>query len=274
MSFIKLCEGDPLLSLLRETFKANPISVPEERIRPLVVLSKTKTTTYLGPLEDLLVGNAAIMIAPEDSTMADVSSKSTKKVSLKIGLQIMDGFLKGFGVGSGTIASSFEGTSEVSFSFQNVTRNYINVTALSKLFKNRKFDPNDAIVNSFIDDEAKCLIITSVITSNNFTMRKAENSEVNIDFDVKAISDSLSTENKIIVSSSNSLEISFKGKKQLAFAYTAAVFEIDDDGYCSYSNEPDKSFLTNSPDEEGTDEEEPEYFIEEEFGLREIEFKN
>jgi hypothetical protein len=274
MSFIKLCSDDPLLSLLRETFNANPISVPEERIRPLVVLSKTKVTTYLGPIDDLLVTGSTITIAPEDSSMANVSAKSSKSVSVDLGLQVMDGFLKGFGVGSGTIKSSFDDTDKVSFSFQNVTRNYVNVTALSKLLKNRKFDTTDPIVKTFISEEAKCLIITSVITSNNFTMKKEGKRDTNIDFDIKAIRDSLSTENKVEVSSSNSVEISFKGQKQLAFAYTAAVFEIDDDGNSSFSNEPDKSFLTTSPDDEDFENFEPEYFMEEEFGLSDIEFDN
>lgn len=272
MSFIKLCSDDPILSLLRKTWNANPITVPEERIRPLVVLSKTKITTYLGPIEDLLVTGPAVSLTSQDSLMANVSATSSKSVSLDLGLQVMDGFLKGFGVGSGTVKSAFEDTTEISFSFQNVSRNYINSTALSKLLKNRKFDPNDPIVKKFIDEEAKCLIITSVITSNNFTMKKEQHGGANIDFNVDAISNSLSTDNKVEVSSSNSLEISFKGKKQLAFAYTAAIFEIDDDGNSSYSNEPDKSYLTTSPDDTDLENFEPEYFIEDEFGLSDIEF--
>lgn len=272
MNFIKLCHNDKLLSLLRETFSANPIKVPEERIKPLVVLSKKKSTTYLGPLEDLLFDGSGLSIDRKDSQMADVSATSSKSVSIKLGLQIMDGFLKGFGVGSGAIKSSFSDTTEVSFSFQNVCREYIEVTALTKALKNKKLDPNDAIVKAFIEESAKCLVITSVITSNSFTMKKDTRKGTNVDFNIKAINDSLSSENKIEASSSNNLEISFKGTKQLAFAYTAIILEIDDDGNISYSTEADQSDLTVLPDDEGIEEIEPEYFIEEEFVLSNIEF--
>lgn len=274
MTFIKLCSDDNLLNLLRETFSANPIKVPEERIKPLVVLSKKKSTTYLGPIENLLIRATGLSVDTKDSQMADVSATSTKSVSLDLGLQIMDGFLKGFGAGSGVIKSSFSDTSKVSFSFQNVHREYIEVTALTKALKNRKLDPSDAIVKAFIEEKAKCLVITSVITSNSFTMKKDALKGTNVDFNIKAINDSISSENKIEASSSNNLEISFKGKKQLAFAYTAIVLEIDDQGNISYSTETDKSYLTVSPDDEDIEETEPEYFIEDEFSLNDIEFND
>ncbi|MBZ4033906.1 hypothetical protein K6T82_03960 [Flavobacterium sp. 17A] len=272
MSFIKLCSDDKLLKTLRETFSANPITVPEERIKPLVVLSRTNSTTYLGPINDLIENGELVKIEIKDSVMANVSGTSSKSVKVNIGLQIMDGFLKGFGVGSGAIKSSFNDTKQVSFSFQNVHRYYVDVTALTKNLKNRKFDPKDPIVKAFIEEKAKCHVITSVITSNNFSMKKEEQNGTNIDFNINAINSSLGSENKIEASSSSKLEISFKGQKQLAFAYTAAILEIDIDGNVSYSTESDESFLTNTPEDNDTEFIEPEYFIENAFGLSEIKF--
>lgn len=75
--------------------------------------------------------------------MADVSGKRSRKGSFDLGLQILEGFLKGFGVPLAGIMVKLEGASEVSFSFKNVNRMFVDINALGRALTDCQIDPQN-----------------------------------------------------------------------------------------------------------------------------------
>ncbi|HET9983364.1 MAG TPA: hypothetical protein VFQ38_07245 [Longimicrobiales bacterium] len=105
---LPLCSNDPLVKTLQDVFGANIVRVPEERIRPVVVLaSDGKKTSFRGELAPLLVGGAPIDVPVAESQMASVSGKRSKSVDLGLGLKILGGFLQALGVPSAGIGAQF-----------------------------------------------------------------------------------------------------------------------------------------------------------------------
>lgn len=249
MSILKLCNNDPLLQILKQTFNANPIKIPEERIKPLVVFSgKNKKYKYIGGIEYLLSDPSSLNLQVYNSQMANLSSAKSKSIDAKLGLQVMDGFLQGFGTKGVSLDSAFEGVQKVSFSFQNVSRSYIDMGKLCAELSKRKFDLENLVNKRFLDDEEMCIIIDSIITSNNFSIIVEETSKSDFKFDIPEIQNILTLSgNKISSSSASSLNISFEGETTLAFAFTSFVLNCDEDGSIYYEGESDKMHLTVIP---------------------------
>src|SRR5262245_25223330 len=125
MAFLKLCD-DKLVTTLRDVFNANIVRVPEERVRPLTVIaSRDGRSDFRGALALLLKNGQPLSVQMQNSRVADVSGKRSRLISLDLGLQILEGFLKGFGVPSAGLATKFSGASAVSFTFKDVNRAYV-----------------------------------------------------------------------------------------------------------------------------------------------------
>lgn len=272
MPFLNLCKNDDLLITLKDTFKANPIQVPEARIQPFSVFSKTKRVIkYLGQVTALLTDNTPIGIPIDNSQMANLSSTRTKTVSMNLGLQIMDGFLKGLGANAASISFAFDKVRKLSFAFENVNRQYVDIGALCKILNQRKFDSENPVATSFINEDAECLIVDSTITSNNFNIKVEESSETGFSFDIPAIDKILSSGgNNINVKTEGAMQISFNGPTQLAFAFTAFLLKVEHDGSIYYEGEPDRMYLTKAPHEE-ENRIPPPVLLNEQPGLSEIE---
>ncbi len=268
----KLCNDDGLLKILKEIFNANPIKIPEERIKPLIVFSgKNKKYKYIGEIENLLFDTSPINPDLKDSHMAILSATKSKSIDTKLGIQLMSGFLQGFGAKGISLDSFFEGVEKISFSFQNVNRKYVDVGKLCLEFSKRKFNLEHPVIKRFLDEDEMCIIVDSIIISNNFSIKVDRTSKIDFKFNIPEIQNILSSsENKISSSSSSSLDISFEGEKSLAFAFTGFVLNCDEDGSIYFEGEADKMHLTAIPNVEDTIPPNID-LLESEFGLLEIE---
>jgi hypothetical protein len=235
MSFLNLCP-DPLIKTLREVFGANIIRVPEERIQPLcVIASKENRSKFRGALAPLVSGQPELVFSSTDiisSQMADVSGRRSRKVSLDLGLQILDGFLQGFGIPSAGISSKFEGASEVSFSFKNVKRYYVDNNWLGRMLSGRIIDKNNPAAEIFFrDDPYSFLVIDSVITSSDFSISVEKTSNKDFKIDVPVIQTLVAQASaEVKVSTSSGYDLIFQGTKNLSFAFSCVQLYLNQTG--------------------------------------------
>jgi hypothetical protein len=204
--------------------------------------------------------------------MANLSATKSKSIDTQLGLQIMNGFLQGFGTNGVSLDFAFNSVKKVSFSFQNVNRSFLDVGKLCSELNKRKFDLTNPINQSFLKEIEECIIIDSVISSNNFSMKVEETTQTDFKFDIPEIQNIInSSDNKISANSSNSLEISFQGEIPLAFAFSSFIINCDEDGSIYYEGEADKMHLTSIPNDSEIFTPENIDLLESEFGLLEIE---
>lgn len=229
MSLFRLCNDDQLVNTLHGVFRANILRIPEARIQPLrVVAAFPHSTHFWGYLTELLSGNFDGEPAVQQSSMADIAGKRSKNINLELGLQILEGFLGGFGLPSAVIASQFSGAKTVSFSFQEVMRYYISPAKLGKLLQGHALDSSNGSNDIFFRKEAILLVIDSVITSMDFSIKVGEATTGSFKLDVPTIQDIVGKANTAIqVESSTGLDITFKGDKPLSFAFTCLRCEVD-----------------------------------------------
>jgi hypothetical protein len=235
MAYLGLCP-DPLLQTLRDVFGANIVRVPEERIQPLsVIASKEGRAKFRGALAPLISGEPEMAFDPAHfitSQMADVSGKRSRKVNLELGLQILEGFLQGFGIPAAGVSSKFRGASEVSFSFKNVKRCYIDNNWLGRILAGRFIDKNNPAAEIFFrDDGYSFLVIDSVITSSDFSISVDRASARNFSLDVPAIQTLLSQAKAgVEVTTSSGYDLIFQGAKELSFAFSCVQLYLNKQG--------------------------------------------
>lgn len=237
MGILKLCDNDPLVQTLAEVFHANIVRVPEERVRPLCVIgAHRRRLAYRGGLGDLLAGERlAELYAPvfKSAEMADVAGKRSRRVDAKLGLDIMGGFLRGFGVPAAAgIQAQFAGAAEVSFSFGKVQRQYIEPSQLGCLLAGRCLDAANPVAACFLQDDAwDCLLIDSVITSSDFSIQVERRAQQDFRLDIPAIEQVLSSAKAgMTVAGASALSLTFQGPKPLTFAFSCQRLLLDQNG--------------------------------------------
>jgi hypothetical protein len=236
MPFLKLCHNDPLLSLLRDTFNANPVRVPEQRILPLcAIIQLGDKSKFLGRIENLMTDTTFLTMDVQSSQMADVSAKKSRTVNLKLGLEVLDGFLSGMGAGSASIKGAFQGVEKVSFSFQNVVREWLDIGELGSKLIRRNLNPDNATSSDIINNQYPLLVIDSIITSNNFTINIEKTLSESFKLNIPEIETLIHfKDNSLEIKSSNGKEISFKGPQPLAFAFSGIRLYSDIMGQISF----------------------------------------
>ena len=232
-----LCREDYLISTLRDTFRANIVRVPEERIRPLqiVAYSKGKKTSLRGNLGAMLTPDSTFdpqNIAFLSSPMADVAGRSSRSVNLDVGLNILEGFLQGLSIPSAGISAQFKGVTEVSFSFQDVERIYIDINELGQKLDNQFLNrTNPASYIFFNDSDHACLVIDSVVVSSSFAISIEKTREHDYSLDVPAIQEMVADLNTDIqIKTTAGRDLVFEGEKKLAFAFSCVRMQLDEDG--------------------------------------------
>lgn len=240
MAFLKLCSGDEIVDTLREVFGANIIRVPEERIQPLSVIAVCdKKTGFRGALENILDGSSGpgtprTPLGTDlvlNSHMANLSGKKTTSVDVKLGLEILDGFLQGFGIPGAVVSVHFGQVSSVSFSFQEVIRKYLDIGVVGRLLSGRIVDfSNPAAAIYRPKGECDLLVVDSLICSRSFVIH-ADRAH-NVDFHAKLpeIRRCLGAQSAVQISSATGLDLSFQGDRDLGFAFSCVRLCLDKKG--------------------------------------------
>lgn len=246
MAYLGLCDDEPVKTL-RNIFGANVVRVPEERIKPVcVVAASSGKTSFRGELIHLLKGSG-LDLKPKDyvsSQMSDLSGSRSRSVNLKLGLEIMDGFLKGFGIPSAGISTHLQRATKVSFSFKDVARTYVDINWLGRVLNGKVIDDQNPAANIFINDYYKFLVIDSVIGSSDFSISVEESSEQGFKLNLPAIQTFVAQANaEVSVSSTTGLDLTFQGNKRLTFAFSCVRLFLEEDGSIASIEPAFKNYL-------------------------------
>jgi hypothetical protein len=235
MGFLGLCKDDELVNTLRDVFIANILRIPEERIQPLCVIAKKKRKVrYWGKLSDLVRKGSLLQLDSEDFTlspMSNLSGKKSKQVETKLGLKILEGFLDGFGLPSSEIRAQLKSVSKVSFSFRDVKRKYIDPTKFGKLLRGISLDRKNRSNEIFLSEGYDFIVIDSIITSSDFSIKMDEKEAGNASINIEAIKEVAGKfDTGMEVSSLTGLDLYFKGPKHLTFAFSCVLLKLNPDG--------------------------------------------
>ena len=229
----RICKNQ-ITDQIRDLFNANPLKVPEARIKPLCILEVEKNKAqFLGDFKFLVQGGFNHELPIHASDVAEVSDKKSKKIDFNLGFGILGTFIKAFGAEPAGISAALTKTKKMAFSFSNVQRLHFDILQFGQILSSNNLmgDPNNFIVSEIIKNKKlKLALITDVLVSNNFTLSSFTESETNADIDMKVIDDILAnTSAGLKIEKTSSSEIKFQKENPLTFAFSCIEILIDPD---------------------------------------------
>lgn len=249
MSFsFRICRND-VTSLLKETFNATPLKIPESRVRPLIVIAeKGGKTEFRGALEHLLEEGIKLGANLKETPMTDVSFERTKSFDFDFGFEILKGFFQGFGIPSGAIGSQLKGAKEISLSFHNVKRLWVDKNELGGNLRGKQLDLEHPSMMPFLgDDPHQMLLISDAIISNSFSINVEKSNEQNFEIELPEVQEILKdTKVKINPKASSKNALTFEGTDYLTFAFSCIQLILNDSGNLGVGT----TFVTRNADGE------------------------
>jgi hypothetical protein len=165
--------------------------------------------------------------------MADVSTRRSRKVDGRLGIQILDGFLSGFGAKSPQVLAQFADAAAFDFAFKHVERRYVDVSSLGRMLAGRKADDTNPANAIFWGEKSyECYIVDSVIVSRSFTIRAHYESTKRTKISLPHLHEILGNiKTDMKVNSAGQSAVMFEGSEPLAFAFSCVEAVFSNDGY-------------------------------------------
>ena len=220
---------------LRGIFDANPLKQPNPRYGPLHLIEiKNKKTYPLGKFADLIQGDHDLGISINKEPMSAISSEWSKKADIRVGVDLLSGFFKGFGLDMVGVSSSFKNAKQFSFAFENVERHYFEPMELGRILSQNeiKADTGNIFISKIMEsDDHRLALITDAIVSNNFSIATFSDSGSNVDIEVPVIEKYLADlDTKTAFEKKENNVIKFVHPKPIPFAFSCIELEINNDG--------------------------------------------
>ncbi|WP_298817288.1 gasdermin [Chloroflexus sp.] len=231
---LHLCTNDPLVSLVHDLFGANPVRVPDARIRPLsVVVHRRGRSIFRGSLLPLLTDSSPLSVQPSVSQLIDISGRRSRRVNLELGLNILRGFLYGFGLPTATFTTSVQGATTITFSFPTAMRLAYDVNALGWALAGRAIDrTNPAAAILFEQTPYELLLIDSILTSRHLTITFSGAQGQQLNVDINALRQMLGDlGGHASINNDADLEITLASPHDLTFAFSCVRLFFNDEGY-------------------------------------------
>jgi hypothetical protein len=230
MAFFRICKND-ITDVLRETFNASPLRVPEARVQPLIVIGKKgEKVNFRGQLRFLLENEPELDVPFESSKMANAAFGRSRTISLDFGIKILEGFLQGLGISAAPIGAKLKGVKEISFSFTNARRLYIDPGQLGNAIKGKMVDLQHPSVGIFTkqEDPFEMLLISDAIVSRSFTINIEKANEHELEGSLPALQQQIADmDAKVKVDIKSNRSITFEGDEDLTFAFACVKLELD-----------------------------------------------
>lgn len=229
---IRICKNKTT-DLLRNTFHATPLTPPESTIRPLFILSRHNGKIgRLGFLKELFDKTDQTGLNPKPLTgiVADTALERTQKVDFDLGVNIMGALLKGFNLDSSPVKLALNGAREISFSFTNIQRHYIDQLKLGKSLAGKQVDLNNSALKSYIrpKDKAQMLLVTDVLASNSLAVNVESTHSQDFKIQLSPIENFIANAKLGVKASQHQAKsIEFEGPENLTFAFSCVELEID-----------------------------------------------
>jgi hypothetical protein len=219
-----------LLRLAREVFDANPLSAPDTRVKPMVVLAASGSrVSYFG---ELAAAMPAVQLPKvRRSQLANMSGQRSRYASVEVASAILGAFLEqlaGVPVVPGQLAAATKASfgrshaSGVSVFFPNPRRDYVDLGELGAALAGAVL-PESPATRVFLDGDREVLLVDSVILSDQIgiSVRRRGGTASALGFEPFG---------SLAVATGGADEVIVKATKWMPFAFSCLRVSLDRDG--------------------------------------------
>lgn len=231
MGFWSVCESDPLMEFIRNTYDAIPLKLPDPRVKVLSLFTVVeKRIRYLGDLADLTPSTGRTLPRADENDIPDISKKSSRSLSWEVALDLLGPFLANLlALTQVDVEASFKsaqkGSDGLRLLLARAKRSFIHPIACASIFERDTIRLPAGLDSELGIDKSKPLyIIDSILSAREITLM-LEGSN--------ATDDAVKVETGLVgkVSAENVLrrksELSITGTRRATFAFTCLKLNVD-----------------------------------------------
>ena len=234
MSFLKLCQGDPLVSVLKDHFDASIARIPKSSIKPNLVLGysngKLNTLCQLDSLfkEDLY----NIPAVKVEAVTKELSGKRSGSMSSSFGIKILEGFLKGFNIPSAGLAQMITKADDIAYSFDRIRSQYIESLKLGAVLGGQELNTANLSLKPFLtDSKNRLFVVVRTYQSKSFNIHFDQSFESNLELNLKGLKGMMDLDNASFnLKKKEEGGLGFEGSTYKTFAFQLVELEVDEDG--------------------------------------------
>jgi hypothetical protein len=223
MKLFKICSQDPILDFIRENYQANPLKVPDKRVRPLYIIGNDDSNyKFFGHLNNLL-SKAIPDIEVKESELIDLSMVKSSQIKTVAATSFLEGILSKISDTNflPSLKSNFNTNNikSINFFFPGPKREFVDLFDFGKKINNSSIDKNPTS-SLFVRSKNpfQIFLIDSVISSQEIGISFESSKEAKIEFDSKVYEELIKADLKLQKDSSNNLII--KSMERLTFAFS------------------------------------------------------
>ncbi len=230
-----LC-NDPYLTLLKK-FGYCVVRLPRADIKPLQVFArKGAELNRLGELTTILAAGADVPLPAiaADGPAAVISGKSTGDISAGIGLAILGSIIGAMGGSKLGLETKYNRAKTVSFEFQQVLEDSVEVAKLDQYLGNADVNPFSRHVAELLEAD-ELYVTTATIKSKQFTVDSGKSSEGALELSIPEIQGIVGGNVKVTGKAETSSKVTYVGTAPLVFGFQAVRLFYDNGRYTAFA---------------------------------------
>ena len=246
---MRICQEDPIITLIRDMFDANPLRIPDSRISPLTLIGgRGKKVRYIGSLKTSFPELSVIK-----QTLPNLRGTKTGEAKGALGIDLLSGIISAlinFAIqGTELVAKIEENDSfTIKFFFPNLERHYIEPIQIAKRIVEQRLNlPELAIVDQ--NSDQRFYLVDSILTCDQIGVEIVQGSALSENFTATLAEVGLKSE----ITGTTGKNIVVQGKTRLAFAFSAIGLIIEEStltGINLFSGDISKLMLVGMDDKD------------------------
>jgi hypothetical protein len=223
----KRSTADPLVRKFLDTYKINLLAVPREHARcGQVYLRRDNRVSSAVDITELLDTSVELPPQQDGETLADLSGSLSNRVSLKVGLGVLQGFLAAVGAGAvlSKVSAGYEGsrTTKLQFRFARATRDSIEPGSLASALEGSSFRTTHPLVHP----DNQYFITAAVVRSPSISVVAENGRARKVDVGAEVLA-AVNATGAVDVESAGSGEVTFNSTVPLAIGLELYELRLD-----------------------------------------------
>jgi hypothetical protein len=224
--------NDPYLKALR-SFGYNVIRLPKADMAPLQLLARNGGALgRIGDLSTVILprGAVALPAVKRDTPAASLSGQRSGTLSVGVGLSVLGSIIGAMGGSKLGLDLAYKNARSVTFEFQDVLEDRIEVAALDQYLSDADVSPFSTHVGQLLEAD-QIYVTTATLKSNKIAVEARGAKEHGLDVSIPELKGVVGGNVKVGAASASASTVTFEGSLPLVFGFQAARLVYDGGRY-------------------------------------------
>jgi hypothetical protein len=195
------------------------VRIPRTNVAPRDLIGRERDQMRLGTLNQLVTNPGTLPPLTADADAANISGKSTNKMKIGIGLNILGPIVSALAGATLGIKAAYEKAQSVQFSFEDVTMDSVEPAAVGQFLRNAEIDVDNPVLKRYVVGKGQLFLIVEALKSKKLTITSEASSSGGVAVEVPIIQQVASGKLEVDVSKAANGQVTYTGTKALVFGF-------------------------------------------------------